>query len=264
MKQMLNEEHIDLLENGLGLALKDEAEIDADDMWQHKSIEELKTLGNEQLKTICKKYGRPYSNKRKDQLIETIRQGPKEDLSITEAEKIIKYSFLQPLSQEDRSAHKLGNLNEDKVRTVLGSVMSKLGWKLVDSFECGLIRNKMNEFLATSLDGWLIIQYVEKDWNDQNYSDSEKDDDSIERREYNCGLEIKTPSSKKVIQGCIMEAVDLHGTFSCCEFGSSEFKQLVYKPEYRTQVLHHATVANLPYILFVVAGETKVRYATLI
>jgi hypothetical protein len=93
VKQMLNEEHIDLLENGLGLALKDEAEIDADDMWQHTSIEELKTLGNEQLKTICKKYGRPYSNKRKDQLIETIRQGPKEDLSITEAEKIIKYSF---------------------------------------------------------------------------------------------------------------------------------------------------------------------------
>ena len=45
---------------------------------------------------------------------------------------------------------------------VLGSVMSKLGWKLVDPFECGLLRNKMNEFLATSLDGWLIINYIEK------------------------------------------------------------------------------------------------------
>ena len=87
---------------------------------------------------------------------------------------------------------------------------------------------------------------------------------SIERREYNCGLEIKTPSSKKLIQGCIREAVDLHGAFSCCEFSTTEFKQLVYKPEYRSQVLHHATVANLPYILFVVAGETKVLYATLI
>jgi hypothetical protein len=39
---------------------------------------------------------------------------------------------------------------------------------------------------------------------------------------------------------------------------------LVYKPEYRTQVLHHATVANLKYVLFVVAGTTKIHYAVLI
>ena len=122
----------------------------------------------------------------------------------------------------------------------------------------------MNEFLATSLDGWLIIHYIEKNWYGQNDSDSKEDDSSIDRREYTCGLEIKTPSSKKLIQGCIREAVDWHGAFSCCEFGLSEFKQLVYKPEYWTQVLHHATVANLPYILFVVAGETKLHCATLI
>ena len=30
------------------------------------------------------------------------------------------------------------------------------------------------------------------------------------------------------------------------------------------QVLHHATVTNLRYILFVVAGTTKVHYAVLI
>ena len=59
VKQMLTAEQVDLLENGLGLAMKDEAEIDANDMWQHKPIEELKALGNEQLKTICEKYGRP-------------------------------------------------------------------------------------------------------------------------------------------------------------------------------------------------------------
>ncbi len=35
-------------------------------------------------------------------------------------------------------------------------------------------------------------------------------------------------------------------------------------PEYQTQVLHHATVANLKYVLFVVAGTTKVHYAVLI
>ena len=151
--------------------------------------------------------------------------GPKDDLSITKSEKIIKYSFLQPLSQDDRSAHKLGSLNEDKVHSVRGSVMSKLGWKLVDSFECGLLRNKMNEFLATSLDGWLIISY-EKNWY-ENDNNSDSDENSMERREYDCGLEIETPSSKKLIQGCIREVIDSHGAFSCCEFGSAEFKQLV-------------------------------------
>jgi hypothetical protein len=38
----------------------------------------------------------------------------------------------------------------------------------------------------------------------------------------------------------------------------------VYKPEYRTQVLYHASIANLKYVLFVVAGTTKIHYTVLI
>ena len=83
----------------------------------------------------------------------------------------------------------------------------------------------MNEFLATSLDGWLIISY-EKNWY-ENDNNSDSDENSMERREYICGLEIETPSSKKLIQGCIREVINLHGAFSCCEFGSAEFKQRV-------------------------------------
>jgi len=74
--------------------------------------------------------------------------------SITEIEKIIKYSFLQPLAQDDRSAHRFGSLNEERVRTAIASIVSHLGWQLVDIFECGLLRNKLKEYLATSLDGW--------------------------------------------------------------------------------------------------------------
>ena len=92
----------------------------------------------------------------------------------------------------------------------------------------------------------------------------DNDDLSMGKREYHCGLEIKTPSSKKLLQNEIRTAVDLHGVFSQCEFGSAAFRQLVYKPEYRVQVLHHATVCNFKYILFVVAGTTKVHYAVLI
>ena len=49
-----------------------------------------------------------------------------------------------------------------------------------------------------------------------------------------------------------------------CEFGTVAFKQLVYKLEHWAQVLHHALVANLQYVLFVAAGTTKVHYAVLI
>ncbi len=80
----------------------------------------------------------------------------------------------------------------------------------------------------------------------------------------NCGLEIKTPSGRQVLQNKILPAKDCHGTFSTCEFGDEAFKMLVYDASYRTQILHHATAANLNYILFVVANETGITYATMV
>jgi hypothetical protein len=79
-----------------------------------------------------------------------------------------------------------------------------------------------------------------------------------------CGLEIKTPYSKKTLPNQVRQCILLYGTFSQCEFEGAAFKQLVYKPEYHVQVLHHATVTNLKYILFVIAGMTKVHNAVLI
>ncbi len=144
-------------------------------------------------------------------------------------------------------------------------MVSKLGWQLVDAFECGLLCNKMREYLATSLDGWLVIKNNElSDYESSFHSDSEEDAISLDHPQYNCDLEIKTLSSKKIIQDTIKKCIDVHSQFSQCEFGTPAFKQLVYKPEYRTQVLHYATVANLKYVLFVVAGTTKVHYAVLI
>ena len=94
--------------------------------------------------------------------------------------------------------------------------------------------------------------------------DSEDEGTIMDRKNYHCGLEIKTPSSKKILQHQVCQEIDLFGTFSQCEFGSDAFRQLVYKPEYRVHVFHHALVTNLVYILFVVAGATKVNYAVLI
>ena len=249
------------MKDDLGLAVRNAEDVELDISWKDKSDAELKQLSNEELKMICKSYGRTFSNKKKDELIKTVKEGPVNSQSITEMEKIIKYSFLQPLPQDDRSAHRFGSLNEERVRSAISSIVSHLGWQLVDMFECGLLRNKLKEYLATSLDGWLVIRY---DVSDEEQSRQSGDSGDVERKNYNCGLEIKTPSNKKILQHHVRQGIDLFGTFSQCEFGSDHFRQLVYKPEYRVQVFHHALVANLTYILFVVAGATKVHYAVLI
>ena len=104
----LSENEIILLRDDLGLDIKSESETELDKSWQHKTTTELKQLSNDQLKLICKSYGRPFSNKNKDKLVETVQLGPVMNQTITEVEKILKYSFPQPLPQDERSAHKLG------------------------------------------------------------------------------------------------------------------------------------------------------------
>jgi hypothetical protein len=115
--------------------------------------------------------------------------------SITEIEKIIKYSFLQPLAQDDRSAHRFGSLNDEKVRTAIASIVSHLGWQLVDIFECGLLRNKLKEYLAASLDGWLVMKYDVSDEELSHQSgDSEDEGTVMERKNYKLWVGRKLPN----------------------------------------------------------------------
>ena len=106
-EKQFSQNKVELLRENLGLETKSKEEAENYNSWQHKTQAELRQLSNEQLKTICKSYGRPFSNKNKEKLIETAFMGPLVSQSITKVEKILKYSFLQPLSQQDRSAHKL-------------------------------------------------------------------------------------------------------------------------------------------------------------
>ena len=108
----LSKEELESLKGNLGIETKSEANTELVVSWQHKSSLELKQSSKEQSKSLCKSYGRPFSNKKKDKLVETVLLGPVINQSITEIE-FLKYSFLQPLPQEDRSAHKLGSSNEE-------------------------------------------------------------------------------------------------------------------------------------------------------
>jgi hypothetical protein len=96
------------------------------------------------------------------------------------------------------------------------------------------------------LDGWIV--YVDK-----HNANLEK----------HASLEIKTPTGKEW-----RELVKTHqshfGTFLQCNCGMDEFKLLVYKPEYQTQVMHQATAANLDQVFFVVANDNRPIYSLMI
>jgi hypothetical protein len=61
----LSDNKIFLLKENLGLDIKSESDAELDKSWQHKTPTELRQLCNEQLKVVCKSYGRPFLNKNK-------------------------------------------------------------------------------------------------------------------------------------------------------------------------------------------------------
>jgi hypothetical protein len=166
---------------------------------------------------------------------------------LTGVEMMLQATFLPPLKDKERTPHKVGTLNEARVRNSIGTLLENFECAIVDIWECGLISQVERLWLATSLDGWLV--YVDKRGNS-----------NIEKH---AGLEIKTPTGKEWRE--LVKTHESHfGTFLRCECGDNDFKLLVYKPDYRTQVIHHATVANLDEVLFVVANENRNIYSVMI
>ena len=154
------------------MQLKTTNDLEEEESWQDKDYDELDTLLVPQLKEICKTYNHPVTGKRKHELIEMIMGGRSEDnLLPTEMEKVIKKALLSPLRDKDRSAWKLGLLNEAKVVSVIKAVVKGVGYELVHCWSVGLLRNKDNSFAATSLDGWLIVKEDESE--DKDYCPKE-------------------------------------------------------------------------------------------
>jgi len=100
-------------------------------------------------------------------------------------------------------------------------------------------------FLAMLLDGWLVCCCA-----DSNAAKMHK------------ALEIKSPTSSKIRQ-LVQRLCDMYGEYTRCSIGDSDFVELVFKHEYRVQVIHHAAVCDLDEVLFVVANEYKPIYAML-
>ena len=78
----------------------------------------------------------------------------------------------------------------------------------------------------------MVINYKDGSDAELSYTSESYDNDyvSIDKRNYNCGLEIKTPSSKMAIQWCIRQYKynDHHGAFLQCDYVSLACRQLVH------------------------------------
>jgi hypothetical protein len=100
--------------------------------FQMLSSAALNKLTVDKLKDICKHYQQTYYNKRKAELIEQVKKGPKVAEDMTEEERFLKKTLLAPLADKDRSAWRLGSLNEDKVRSVISAIVSGVGGEFID------------------------------------------------------------------------------------------------------------------------------------
>jgi hypothetical protein len=85
-------EHIQSLSGTLGFVLRDEGGGTIDSSWQFKTKEELKKILNERMK-IYVRATNIHALVKRDQVIERVKKGLREDFSITDIGKMPKYSF---------------------------------------------------------------------------------------------------------------------------------------------------------------------------
>jgi hypothetical protein len=57
----LSDQEIVLLKDYLGIEVRSVGDVEIDISWQHKDVNDLKQLSNEQLNQICKSYGLTFS-----------------------------------------------------------------------------------------------------------------------------------------------------------------------------------------------------------
>ena len=194
---------------------------------------------------ICISYGQPTSGN-KDVLVQRIRSGPKEVITHSVVENVLKKWFMKPLKMKSFS---LGTVNEDLVMQGICPFLMKNNFNTVSGpHEVGLIVRETKPWLAASLDGVIQIQ---------------KFNDEENMGTITAAVEIKTMCTNKTITEATTRGAVVNG-FAFCTFGDFIFKRLIPDVNYRIQVLHHATVMKLKHVVFFVADSTKNIYGLLV
>ena len=148
----LNAAEQSLIRDDIGKHLTSQSDADKSEeflQYQDQSSKDLHKLTVKRLQDICKHYQHPYSNRRKTEIVDQVKKGPKTTETITEQERFLKkHSF--PLCQIRIDRHgSLDHSTKEKYVALLtalstGSVVNLL---MGGSVDC---------FATSSTCGWLL------------------------------------------------------------------------------------------------------------
>ena len=237
----------DFLNNCIGISSEEEDKdvlSDEDLEMEFKESEYLMQLSSSSLKELCRKYGQPVSGK-KEILVQRIQSGPVsmhgDKKSILET--VCTNWFMKPLARNQHLS--LGSKNETYVLLALKDInMLDTDVQLeYGPVEFGLVQSKTHPWLASSIDGFVILQ--------------------IDGRLKEAVIEIKSMTTV----GTKIDATnrsDKSNMLLRCTFGDNNFRDSIPNKSYRMQALHHALVMKVNTVLFIIADKNKLVQLLLI
>lgn len=158
--------------------------------------------------------------------------------------------FMKPLKRSTSMV--IGNLNESRIVQALPEFFNnnECSWSIGAIVGVGLVCRKDRRDVADSPDG--IVRLVPVD---QGTADN-----------VIAALEMKTAVERRTRNEAYarIEGVQIGKRILNVDFGSSLFRKMVWKPEYRAQVLQHAVGNSVQTVVFAVASRIEIIYVLLI
>ena len=266
-RNQLTNSELELLEECVGLKLPQYQEAQDDPREAHAdflelSAEEKLKATKKDLKKVCQDFnivGCTLLYKAgKEAMINKImevQETYEPPTASTEFEAYIASSFLKPINKSDSKVAKAMEEGTHVVKAIKSFVEEKSGGNLLledDPAEVGLVERSDKCYLVTSPDGICHKAKI-------NIGGVESTMDVF--------VEIKSPSASDTKEDANKRtsSVDRIGSgFVHCTFGDETFKKIVAHTGYRMQNLHHSTVLQLQWGLFVISYHGTIRSCTLV
>jgi hypothetical protein len=143
-------------------------------------------------------------------------------------QRMVPHWFMKPFEAQEGGAIDVGCANEKRVIGQLNSFLQRKAqtpYQILQLREYGLLANRSVQFAFTSPDAVCALGK-----NGEFFG--------------LCAVEIKTHSSLDTIN-VLNARIFEYGIFQECAAGSPEFQSFVPNAEYRTQIVHHATVLGV-------------------
>lgn len=214
---------------------------------QELSDDEISAMNVAQLKACLRHRGIPPSGQKSD-LIALVRSSPPRRRDAKQ--EIFSKWFMKPLKRS--TAMVIGSLNESKIISALPNFFdeNECSWSIGAIVETGLICRADRPDVADSPDG--IVRLVQ--------TTAESTAHII------AALEMKTVAVSRTLQSAYarIDGIAKGHRILEVDFGSVQFRNLVWTPDYRGQVLQHAVGNSVNTVVFAVASRVEILYVVLV